>query len=537
MIPLRPYQAKLDTDITQAQQQGARNVLAVCPTGGGKTVNMAEKFRQHQGPSAGIAHRAELVSQMALALARCGIYHRIIGPDSLVRNCVRVQMDELGRSFYNTAAYTAVAGVDTLINRDANQQWFRDVGLWQTDEAHHVLADNKWGTACNMFPNARGIGWTATPGRADGYGLGRDADGLMDVMVMGPPMRWLIEQRYLTEYRIFAPPSDLDLSGVTLSAGGDFSPPKLREATHKSHIVGDIVKHYQRIAPGKLGVTFAVDVDHAKEICAGYRAAGVPAEVVTASTPDTLRASILRRFRGRQILQLVNVDLFGEGFDLPAIEVVSMGRATASFNLFAQQFGRALRLLEGKTHGIIIDHVGNTLRHGLPDRLRSWTLGRRPRKSSNQGVGDIPVRNCPDCTAVYERIFRACPYCGFIPVPADRTAPDQVDGDLAELDPAALAALRGEVERIDGPAQLPWGAGAGVQMAVSKRHSERQQAQAVLRGWMDHWGWYRTAMGDDAATIQRRFFHTFGIDVMSARALGRPEAEALAARVYAAIGS
>jgi superfamily II DNA or RNA helicase len=100
-----------------------------------------------------------------------------------------------------------------------------------------------------------------------------------------------------------------------------------------------------RLAPGKLGVTFDTDVDSATETAAAFRAAGVPAEVVSAKTPDALRAQILRRFKNREILQLVNVDLFGEGFDLPAIEVVSFARATESFALYCQQFGRALRLM------------------------------------------------------------------------------------------------------------------------------------------------------------------------------------------------
>ena len=536
MTDLRDYQVKLDDDITAAHNAGARNVLAVAPCGAGKTVNMAQKFKAHVGASVGIAHRQELVSQMSLALARNGVYHRVIGQDSTIRACVRIHMEEVGRSFFNPNALCGVAGVDTLVRRP-EESWFRQVGLWQTDEAHHVLKENKWGKAAALFPNARGIGWTATPCRADGYGLGSHADGIMDAMVLGPTPRELITRGYLTEYEIWCPPSDLDVSHVPLSAGGDFSPLRLRDATHASSVVGDIVKHYCKIAPGKLGITFAVDVEDAVKISKAYNAAGVPAEVVTSDTPDAARQHILRRFRTRHILQLVNVDLFGEGFDVPAIEVVSMGRATASFALYYQQFFRALRLLAGKPFGIIIDHVGNVVRHGLPDRPRVWSLDRRERGRSNSAPEDaIPVRPCPGCTRAYLRILTACPYCHYVPVPAGRGSPDQVDGDLEMLDPAVLAALRGEVARIDAVGHPPPGLTGLALAGYNKRHLARQQAQARLRAAISLWAGWQAHQGRTSTSEQQRlFFFTFRTDVLTAQALGATEADELAATVSAVL--
>lgn len=538
MIPLRDYQQKLDQDIDAEWQRGARNVCAVAPCGAGKTVNMAMKNTREPGASINIAHRQELVSQMSLTLARYGVRHRIIGPNELIKTCVRIHMEEVGNSFYHPQSQTGVAGVDTLIRMDKADPWFQQVRLWQTDEGHHVLKENKWGEACAMFPNARGILWTATPTRADGKGLGAHADGIAHAMVQGPTARDLITRGFLTDYEIWCPPTDLDLSEVTVTASGDFSPAKLREATHQSHIVGDVVKHYLRIAPGKLGITFAVDVEDATKIAAAYRIAGVRAEVVTAKTPDAVRASILRRFRNRQLDQLVNVDLFGEGFDVPAIEVVSMARATASFGLFVQQFMRALRPLEGKRTGIIIDHVSNVIRHGLPDRPREWTLDRRDRsRRGSLALGVPPGRACPECTRYYERTKHACPWCGYAPEPAGRAKPEEVDGDLCQLDPAVLKALRGEIARIDAVSRLPGGVDEATGMAIRKRHIERQQHQAPLRGYMNHWFWWRTMMGDDNREMSRRFFFEFGTDVMTAQTLGTKDADELTARVAWALAS
>ena len=535
-MDLRGYQTDLIADVRDAWGQGALNVMAVLPTGGGKTVCFGTILREHNGASCAIAHRSELVGQMSTTLAKLQVRHRIIAPVGTIRDIVTRHMHETGRSWHDPMAPAAVAGVDTLTKRDLGS-WAEQVTLWVIDECfpagtlvdgrpiqdlrvgdtvtafdektggfekrrvvrvfrnaapkymvrltvpghhvlyctpghpfwtrrgwveaarlqpndevlstedigsqegqlfkwvgldsievyergdfggpepsgddgfvynieveglhtyvangvvvhncHHLLAANKWGKGVSLFPNARGLAVTATPVRADGRGLGRGSDGLIDYMVQGPTMRELIDAGYLTDYRIFAPASDINLANVPVSdTTGDFSAPALRDAAKRSHVTGDIVENYMKIAPGKLGVTFCVSVELAGETAARYRAAGVPAEMVSANTPELERAAILRKFARRELLQLVNVDLFGEGFDLPAIEVVSMGRPTASYGLYVQQFGRACRPMENKDRAIIIDHVGNVLRHGLPDAPRIWTLDRRDRtwKESQRGL-------------------------------------------------------------------------------------------------------------------------------------------------------
>lgn len=570
MSHLRPFQSTINDAVFHHWSQGVQNVLVKSGTGTGKTVMSAGVIRRLNAPTASIAHRAELVSQKALSLAREGIPHRIIGSEAMRRNCVAVQMEEIGRNYYSPNARVGVCSIDSLSPAKAkNDSWFNQVRLWDMDEAHHVLRDNKWGQGTLLFPNALGLGWTATERRADGKGLGRQASGLFDVIVEGPEMRESIDSGYLTDYRIFAPPSDVDYSEVTVTASGDLSPVKLRAAVHASdQIVGDVVAHYKKISYqllGRLGlgITFAVDVESAKEIAQAFRDAGVPSEVVTAKTPDLLRAQILRRFKRREVLQLINVDLFGEGVDIPAVEIVSMVRKTESWPLFVQQFGRGLRLLISSTlagiwgtftdaerlahiaasekpFGIIIDHVGNVIRHGLPDAYHPATLEDRARRSS--GPSDaIPTRVCTNtnahgveglvCAATYERFHKSCPFCGFYPEPPARNAPEFVDGDLYELDAETLAAMRGKVAAIEGAPRIPQHLDALAAAGVRKQHALRLNAQQDLRELIALWAGWQLAQGFDDSQSYRRFFHAFGIDVLSAQALGRPDAEALTLRL------
>jgi len=531
-MDLRGYQTDLIADVRDAWGQGALNVMAVLPTGGGKTVCFGTILREHNGASCAIAHRSELVGQMSTTLAKLQVRHRIIAPVGTIRDIVTRHMHETGRSWHDPMAPAAVAGVDTLIKRDLGS-WAEQVTLWVTDECQHLLASNKWGKGVSLFPNARGLGVTATPVRADGRGLGRGSDGLIDYMVQGPTMRELVEAGYLTDYRIFAPASDINLANVPVSdTTGDFSAPALRDAAKRSHVTGDIVENYMKIAPGKLGVTFCVSVELAGETAARYRAAGVPAEMVSANTPELERAAILRKFARRELLQLVNVDLFGEGFDLPAIEVVSMGRPTASYGLYVQQFGRACRPMENKDRAIIIDHVGNVLRHGLPDAPRVWTLDRRERRARNKEELLQPVRVCPECTIVYEKFRLACPHCGHVPVPKSRAAPEHVDGDITELDPAVLARLRRESD-VDAAPKVPYGANDAIRGAIMKRHRIWKESQRGLRETMALYGGWQKHLGRPQREAYKRFFVEFGVDVATAQGLPTSEATELNARIAA----
>lgn len=546
-MQLRPYQSRMVNHINDYWSVNPRGkVLAVLATGGGKTVIFSSIIAAEQGGTCAIAHRQELVSQMSLTLAKNGIYHRIVGSNKTVKNCVKIHMDELGQSFYDAGSKHAVASVDTIIRRGENlQNWLPSVRIWVIDEAHHVLRDNKWGKAVEMFPNARGLGVTATPLRADGNGLGAHADGVFDEMFEGVAMGQLIKDAYLTDYKIFAPQSSFSREKIKVSdSTGDFNLNQMREVVNHSSLVshdektitGDVVAQYLKIAKGKSGVTFTVDVSSAEEIAEQYNKAGVPAASISCNTPDLERFAAVRRFKNKEILQLVNSEILTEGFDCPGIEVVSFARPTESYSMYSQMFGRALRPLPGKTHALIIDHVGNVMRHGLPDASREWSLDRRERRSGKSEPSTVRV--CTACTAVYERYLDACPDCGEpVPKPAVRSGPEYVDGDLLELDPETLAQMRAEVvgaretpeamrDRLTAQrVPIP-----GI-MSNVKRQKERLDALVSLDLSLSQWAGYRRAEGLSDSEIFRKFFIEYGIDWLSAQSLKAADADKLRERI------
>ncbi|WP_066770039.1 DEAD/DEAH box helicase [Sphingobium sp. CCH11-B1] len=423
-VTLRPYQAALLDGARQGFRERKRAILLQLPTGGGKTVSGSKMI---EGSSAKglvcwwLAHRRELIGQTSKTFAAMGIQHGIIAGGHSSDPHKRVQIGSI---------QTVARRLDDLAPPD----------LIIFDECHHLGA-SQWQKIFDAFPNAKIIGLTATPWRLDGKGLGQ----WFEEMVNGPTVAELIAEGSLSHYRLFAP-TQIDTSTIKMQAG-DFKKDDLAKLMDKPTIVGDAVKHYLKLCRGKRAVAFAVNVEHSQRIAQQFNANGIPAEHVDGTMDAGSRDGAIQRFIAGDTLVLTNCELFGEGFDVPAIEAVILLRPTKSLSLHLQQVGRALRPAPGKSEAIILDHAGNSMIHGLPDDDREWTLEDREKKKKDDKVSS-PIKTCMECFHVY-RPAPKCPQCGHQPVGQAREI-EQRDGELAEVD---VAAKRKEQRREVGNAR------------------------------------------------------------------------------------
>lgn len=545
MIPtLRPYQEKLVKDTYEQWNAGKQFVAMVSATGSGKSMTLTAIVRSERDRGQYVlvlAHRQELITQLSDTMGRMEIRHQVIAANKVVRFAAKQSMENHGVNYVDPNARVMVASVQSM--REAKIADLAKLGNKLTvvqDEFHHATKKSKtWGGVLTPLLNAgaRGLGPTATPCRADGQGLSRETDGYADVIVEGPSMRWLIDNGYLSQYKIYCPPTDLHLENVeTSKTTGDYKEKELKAEIGRSHIVGDIVSHYLKICPGKRGITFTVGVDTAEEVAEEYRKRGVPAVALSGRNADEERVQAIRDLKSGKILQIVNDSLIGEGVDIPAVEVVSFARPTQSYALYAQMFGRALRPFEGKSHAIIIDAVSNVMRHGLPDAPREWSLDRRERRTGKSEPSTVRV--CTACAAVYERFRDACPDCGEpVPKPAQRSGPEFVDGDLYELDPDVLAQMRNEVvaAREDVNQYRDKMIGHGLPPHAVKRnvklHENRLDALVRLDLKLAEWAGYRRAEGLSDSEIFRKFYLTYGVSWLEAQALKAADADKLRERI------
>lgn len=524
-MELRDYQQEAVKGIYASWKKGNRNVCAQLVTGAGKTVifsSIVSNFQQQHQNCAVIAHRNELVSQASCTLALWGIPHRIIGSNSTIAQVTRKHREKFGKSFVNPSATTAVVGVDTLVARhDSLVDWAKQIHLWVIDEQHHLTKNNKWGKAVEMFVNAYGLGVTATPNRADGQGLSRETDGYMDDIVKGPSMRELINRGFLSDYEIVCPKSDLNVDDSPLSKNGDWSNQTLRKAAKKSKIVGDVVSNYIKYANGRQAIVFATDVETADEISQDFNANGIRAVSLNGNSQTAFREQSINLFAKKKLQVLVNVDLFDEGFDVPSCDVCIMARPTASLGKYLQQIGRVLRPAPNKI-ALVIDHVSNVVRHGLPDVHREWSLDRRQKKAKlGKDPDEIELTVCKECLKPYEKFRTVCPYCGFekpLPEPRERTI-EMVEGDLVLLTHEMLERMRRSTE-LESPgsiaARVSVVAGPIAAKGVANRQAEKISAQSELKESIAQWAAIERLKGYSDREIHKKFYLTTGSDVLSA---------------------
>ncbi len=409
---LRPYQIDLVNRARDNFVRGLKSQIICLSTGGGKTLLTASMIKSSlaKGKSAlFIVHRRELVDQSSAAFSSLEIPHGIIAAGELENYNHKVQ----------------IASIQTLTRRLNRLRYEPDLIIF--DECHHTAANN-WAELFKHFSASFKIGLTATPCRLDGKGL---AAFYQDI-VQGPSMSELIQQGFLSDYKLFAP-SHIDVSGVKLQMG-DYIKSELAKIVDTPKITGDVIREYKTRANGKRAAVFCINVEHSKHVTEQFNLAGIPAEHVDGASDREYRQSAIDRFRRGETLVLSNVEIFSEGFDLPSIECAILLRPTKSVSLYLQQVGRALRPAPGKDFAIIIDHVRNCQMHGFPDDDREWELDGVNKKIKKN---ELAVKICPTCFAALRLTAKACGECGNT-IPSKRETIDLQslgsDDQLIELD-------------------------------------------------------------------------------------------------------
>ena len=153
---------------------------------------------------------------------------------------------------------------------------------------------------------------------------------------------------------------------------------EIEKAMVKNTVFGDVIKYYKQLANGKKAVCYCASVRHSQRTAEVFNGNGIKAAHIDGSTPKAERDSIISAFRRGDITVLCNVDLISEGFDVPDCECAILLRPTKSLTLYIQQAMRCMRYRPNK-RAVIIDHVGNYARFGMPDDDREWSLEKKPK--------------------------------------------------------------------------------------------------------------------------------------------------------------
>lgn len=409
MFKLRQYQELLIDGARIEFQNGKKRTCIVSPCGSGKTVIMAWMSSQAKLKGNNVlfaVHRQELIDQSSETFQALGISHGIIAAGTPMNIAEKIQ----------------IASIQSVIRRIDKINAPQIIIL---DEAHHATAST-WRKLLKTYPEAFVIGLTATPARMGGQGLG----DIFESLIMGPSVKELIEWGNLSPYRYYSPPVAVDFSDLHVKYG-DYVQSEVALCMDKSEIIGDLIAQYKKLAPCARAVCYCASIEHSQHTADMFRLAGIPALHIDGETKDIVRKAAINDFKVGKIKILCNVDLISEGFDVPAMEAVILARPTQSLTLYIQQAMRAMRIDKSNPDkvAIIIDHVGNVYRHGLPDEDREWTLESKKKKKV---IREISLKQCPKCFGAH-RPQAVCPYCQHVYQVAEKAEIDERAGELAEI--------------------------------------------------------------------------------------------------------
>ena len=404
-IQLYDYQREMIERIETAFKS-YRSVMVQMPTGTGKTILLAEVVKSEKLKASEekseklkvknpcvwiVVHRRELVEQINETLAKQLDSSLFTFPSSLKPSDSSLFPFPSSLNPSDSSLFTFPS---SLTPRVFSIQWLsrhyheldERPSLIIIDEAHHAVAKT-YKEVMDAYPEAKKLGLTATPCRLNKHGF----TDLFDVLLQSWSYNKFIADGWLSLYDYMSVKADsLDqqmVFGLTKrGADGDFS---LREMSEKLDVRPSIERlcdTVMRYAPDKKGIVYAIDIKHAEHIAEYYRERGLNAVAISSKTPAEERKYIIERFRNSndslkntncQVLDspiriLVNVDLFGEGFDCPDVEFIQLARPTLSLSKYLQQVGRGMRVYEGKRYCLILDNVGLYRLFGMPSDDRDW---------------------------------------------------------------------------------------------------------------------------------------------------------------------
>jgi DNA repair protein RadD len=263
-----------------------------------------------------------------------------------------------------------------------------------------------------------------------------------------------------------------------------------------------VVTHYLKHLPGRTAIAFCVTLAHAEHVAIRFRDNGIPAASIDGSMSADERRDLVDKLRRGDILVLTSCEVIAEGFDAPAVGGAILLRPTQSFALYRQQVGRCLRPKPDGSAAIIIDHVGNVFRHGLPDAPYEWSLNSKKRTQAERHQAAAGYRMCKACSEVF-------------PTGAGRDACPTPEVDNCLFQPRVLPEREGElVPFAANNSSPPWARGLDLRTARGGQwflllqradgDPERLREIAAARGYKR--GWVRYAVQEAA---EKRMAGTF----------------------------
>ena len=362
--------------LEKSREEGFDKGLVVAATGIGKTYLAAFDSAKYNRILF-VAHREEIIKQAAQSFKN-------------VRNS-----DDIG-FFYSNQKDTKNSFIFALVQTLGKEQYLNEEYFSKdyfdyiiVDEFHHAVSSN-YKKIIDYFTPKFLLGLTATPERLDS----KDVFALCDYnMVYEVRLKdainkgWLVPFRYYGIYDETVNYEDIDYKN------GKYDDKQLEEALMLNKRGEVILNHYLKYN-SKRAIGFCTSRHHAEYMAKVFNENNIPSAAVYSGEKGEYseeRNIALSKLTSGELKVIFSVDMFNEGLDVPAIDMVMFLRPTQSPTIFLQQLGRGLRKFKDKKYLNVLDFIGNYKKANLvPFLLSGREYSASECKKNKQGDYEFP---------------------------------------------------------------------------------------------------------------------------------------------------
>lgn len=359
--------------LENTRAEGAKRALVQAATGIGKTYLAAFDSKNYKRVLF-VAHKEEILNQAAVSfknVRNSDDYGFFDGIEKCTnRSVIFASVATLGKSEYLCEQYFLPDYFDYIV----------------VDEFHHAVNDN-YLRIVNYFKPQFLLGLTATPDRMDGKNIYEICDYNVPFEIS---LKEAINKGMLVPFHYYGVYDETtDYSHLHIVRG------KYMEEEINAIYIDNvrrynlIYKYYQKYGSDR-ALGFCYSIIHAKEMAKEFCKRGIPSVAVYSGTGGKYfmeRNMAIEKLKIGEIKVIFSVDMFNEGVDIPAVDMVMFLRPTESPVVFMQQLGRGLRRSKGKEYLNVLDFIGNYEKAG---RVRSLLTGKSSVAYRPSNQSDFP---------------------------------------------------------------------------------------------------------------------------------------------------
>lgn len=341
---IRPndMQSKALENLHRLREHGGKRSLVIAATGTGKTYMSAFDVREFKPKKMlFIVHREDILRKAITD------YKKIMPERSFglfTGNIKERDKDYIFATIQSISAYC----------NDFKEDEFDYIVI---DEAHHS-ASQTYRKVIDYFKPKFLLGMTATPERTEGTDIFSIFDNNIALEVR---LNEALEKNLVVPFHYFGI-TDIDLvdyRGIDINDIEKLS--KLLEINERVEFIIEKMNFYGFDGDKRKAIGFCASVEHAEYMAREFNERGIKSVALTGSDSISKRQREIAKLEddNDELEVIFTVDLFNEGIDIPAINLVLMLRPTQSSIIFIQQLGRGLRKYKEKEFLTVLDFIGN----------------------------------------------------------------------------------------------------------------------------------------------------------------------------------